>query len=140
MSLCAILKTFGWKTVLSISNQLFTEDSLMIHFYDFEQRIMFKGLKIILTNKFKNYLNEQHETMKFTLHIEETVSLSILDITINRQNNKFVTSVYRKPTFSSVFTNFESFIPEMHKRGLICFIEVLDYALDTKTFVGKFKL
>ena len=36
-----------------------------------------------------------------------------------RENNKFVTSVYRKPTFSSVFTNVESFIPEMHKRVLI---------------------
>ena len=38
---------------------------------------------------------------------------------ITLENNKFITSVYRKPTFSGVFTNFESFIPEMHKRGLI---------------------
>ena len=51
--------------------------------------------------------------------IEENGSLSFLDITITRENNKFVTSVYRKPTFSGIFTNFESFVPEMHKRGLI---------------------
>ena len=48
--------------------------------------------------------------------IEENGSLSFLDITITHENNKFVTSVYRKPTFSGVFTNFESFIPEMHER------------------------
>ena len=69
--------------------------------------------------KFKNYLNKQHKNIKFTLEIEENGSLSFLDITITRENNKFVTSVYRKPTFSGVFTNFEKFIQEMHKRGLI---------------------
>ena len=46
----AILKTFRWKTVLLISNQLFTDDSLMIHFYFFEQRIMLKSLRIISNN------------------------------------------------------------------------------------------
>ena len=42
----------------------------------------------------------------------------LLDITIRCENNKFVTSVYRKPTFNAVFTNFESFIPDKHIRGL----------------------
>ena len=41
-----------------------------------------------------------------------------MDITITRKNNKIVTLVYRKPTFSGVFTNFESFIPDMYKCGL----------------------
>ena len=65
--------------------------------------------------KFKNYLSKQHKNIKFMSEIEENGSLSFLDITITRENNKFVTSVYRKPTFSGVFTNFESFIPDMHK-------------------------
>ena len=60
--------------------------------------------------KFRNYLNKQHKNKKFTSEIEENGSLSFLDIKISRENNKFVTSVYRKPTFSGVFTNFESFI------------------------------
>ena len=38
---------------------------------------------------------------------------------ISRENNKFVTSIYRKPIFSGVFTNFESFIPDMRKGALI---------------------
>ena len=68
--------------------------------------------------KFRNYLYKQHENIKFTSEIEENVSLSFLDIKISHENNKFVTSVYQKPTFSGVFTNFESFIPDIYKRGL----------------------
>ena len=55
--------------------------------------------------KFKNSLNEQHKNIKLTS-----------EITINRENNKFVTSVYCKPTFSDVFTSFEGFIPDMCER------------------------
>ena len=51
--------------------------------------------------------------------IEENGSLSILDITITRKNNKFVTPVYLKSTFSDVLPNFERFLSDMHKRVLI---------------------
>ena len=70
-------------------------------------------------NKFRKYLNKQHKNIKFTSEIEENDLLSFLYIKISRENNKFVTSVYCKPTFSGVFTNFESFIPDIYKRGLI---------------------
>ena len=30
----------------------------------------------------------------------------------NCENDKFVTNIYRKKTFSGVYTNFKSFIPE----------------------------
>ena len=68
--------------------------------------------------KFRNYLNKQHKNIKFTSEIEENGSLSFLDIKISHENNKFVTSVYRKPTFSEIFTNFESFIRNLYKRWL----------------------
>ena len=68
---------------------------------------------------FRNYLNKQHKNIKFTSAIVENGSLSFFDIKISPENNKFVTSVYRKPTFSGVFTNFESFIPDIYKCGLI---------------------
>ena len=83
---------------------------------------------------FQNYLNKQHKNITFTSEIEENGSLSFPNITITSENNKLETLVYWKPTFSSVFTNFESFIPEIRKP---CFIEVLDYAPVTKTFIGK---
>ena len=69
--------------------------------------------------KFRNYLNKQHKNIKFTSEIEENGLLSFLDIKLNHENNKFVTSVYRNHTFSGVFTNYESFIPDIYKRGLI---------------------
>ena len=52
--------------------------------------------------KFKNYLNKQHKNIKFTSEIRENGSLSFLDITLTRENNKFVTSVYGKPSLHLV--------------------------------------
>ena len=69
--------------------------------------------------KFHLYLNCQHPNIKFTTDIEENNSISFLDIKINRDNNRFLTSVYRKPTFSGVFTNFGSYIPLSYRSGLI---------------------
>ena len=46
------------------------------------------------------------------LEIEKNSSLAFVDIPISLKNKKFVTSVYRKITFSSVFTNFEHFIAQ----------------------------
>ena len=69
--------------------------------------------------KFRLYLNCQHPNIKFTSEIEENNSISFLDIKINRDNNRFVRSVYRKPTFSGVFIDFDSYIPLSYKSGLI---------------------
>ena len=69
--------------------------------------------------KLKNYLNKQQKNIKCASKIEANQSLSFLDMKITSKNNRFVTSVYWKPTFSGVLTNFESFAPNMHKHGLI---------------------
>ena len=55
-------------------------------------------------------------SIKFTSEIEENGLLSFLDIKISCEN---VISVNRKPRFSGIFTNFESFILDICKRGLI---------------------
>ena len=69
--------------------------------------------------KSRLYLHCQHPNIKFTSEIEENNSIFFLDIKINRGNNRFLISVYRKPTFSGVFTNFDSYIPLSYKSGLI---------------------
>ena len=69
--------------------------------------------------KFRNYLNRQHKNIKFTSETENENSFSFLDIKITRDHNKFMTSVYGKPTFSGVFTNFGSFIPKSYKYNLL---------------------
>ena len=59
--------------------------------------------------------------IRFTLEIEDQKSFSFLDIKIIRNTEKraFETSVYRKCTFSGVFTNFKSFISMAYKTGLL---------------------
>ena len=65
--------------------------------------------------KFLNYMNSKHRNIKFTVELEENNSLAFLDIKIFRDSGKFQTSVYRKPRFSGVLTNFESFLPISYK-------------------------
>ena len=43
----------------------------------------------------------------------------MLDLQICHENGKFITSVYRKPTFTRVYTNYEGCIPTYQKRGLL---------------------
>ena len=69
--------------------------------------------------EFRGYFNCQHPNIKFTSEIDKKNSISFLDIKVNRFNNSFSTNIYRKVTFSGVFTNFESFIPISYKPNLI---------------------
>ena len=56
-------------------------------------------------------MNHQHSNIKFTFEVEKNDNFSFSDVKICRENNKFTTSVFKKPNFSGVFTNFDSFIP-----------------------------
>ena len=69
--------------------------------------------------KFQNYLNSKHRNIRFTCEKEHNNSMPFLDVLITRTSNGFKTSVYHKPTFSGVYSNFNSFISEEYKVGLI---------------------
>ena len=68
--------------------------------------------------KFVEYLKTKHPNIKFTFEHEHN-TFSFLNVKICRENNELTTSVYRKPTFSGVFTNFRSFIPTVQKFSLV---------------------
>ena len=68
---------------------------------------------------FVNYMKTKHPNIKFTSEFEENESFSFLDVEITRRINQLVTSVFRKATFSDVFTNFKSFMPVAYKCGLV---------------------
>ena len=70
-------------------------------------------------DKFREYLSSKHPNIKFSIEKEEDGCLPFLDVNIFRENDKFATNVYRKKTFSGVYTNFKSFVPETYKIGLI---------------------
>ena len=57
--------------------------------------------------------------MSFTTEREKQSRMSFLDIAIIRENKTFTTSVYRKPTFSGVYTHFDSFLPSTYKFGTV---------------------
>ena len=75
--------------------------------------------------KFKNYLNSKHRNMRFTCEKEHNnfaffrCSMPFSDILITRTINGFKTSMYHKPRFGGVCSNFNSFISEKYKAGLI---------------------
>ena len=69
--------------------------------------------------KFVDYMNHQHSNLKFAFEVEQNNSFSFLDVKIRRENDSFTASIYRKPTFSEVFTHFDSFIPASYKYGLV---------------------
>ena len=70
-------------------------------------------------SKFRNYFNTCHPNMSFSFEQEKNGKLSFLDIEVSREKGKFVTTVYRKPTFSGVYTHFESFLPTIYKFGMV---------------------
>ena len=65
------------------------------------------------------YMNSRHHKINLTKELEENNSLSFLDVLVFRNVDTLKTSIYRKPTFSGVFTNFNSFISTVYKHGLI---------------------
>ena len=120
--------TFSFHTMKKLA-EVFREGMLMMFLYFLNH--------LNLPTHFANIcpLN----TRNFTTEHENIGSLWFLDVKICRKNNEFVTSVYRKPTFSRVFTNYESFIPTYQKRDFYkhYFIGVLVYAVISKHFMWK---
>ena len=57
--------------------------------------------------------------MSFSFVQEKNGKLSFTDVEVSREKGKFVTTVYREPTFSGVYTHFESFLPTVYKFGMV---------------------
>ena len=53
-------------------------------------------------------MNKRHKNIKSSFKTEKDHSFSFLDVKICREKDKFATSVFRKDTFSGVYTNFSS--------------------------------
>ena len=64
-------------------------------------------------------LFKRHLNISFTVENEKDYRMSFLDVNIIREKDKFTTSVYRKPTFSGIYTHFDSVLPSSNKIGLL---------------------
>ena len=69
--------------------------------------------------RFLTFLNGQHPKIKFTIEKEKNNQLPFLDILNDSSSNKLVTSVYGKPTYTGLLTNYNSFTSPNYKKGLI---------------------
>ena len=69
--------------------------------------------------RFHSCLNSRHLNISFTIENEKDNRISFLDVNIIREKDKFRTSVYRKPTFSGIYTHFDSFLQSSNKIGLL---------------------
>ena len=70
-------------------------------------------------SKLADYFSSKHRNIKFTFELENNNILAFLDVNVYRDANKFSSTVHRKDTFSGVYSNFRSFMPETYKRGLV---------------------
>ena len=71
-------------------------------------------------NELLSFLNSRHDSIKFTIEFEEDNKIYFLDILLERcPDNSFSTSVYRKKTFTGLYTKWDSFTPRKYKINLI---------------------
>ena len=64
-------------------------------------------------------LSDLHPSLAFTKEEEKEKCLPFLDVMVERANNSFVMSVYRKPTFDGQYIPWDSFCPMKRKTNLI---------------------
>ena len=59
-----------------------------------------------IMDEFFNVLNNAHEAINFTIEKEKNEELAFLDVLVKRKENRFLTSVYIKKTFTVCYLNF----------------------------------
>ena len=85
------MEVIGWKIAQKLS--------------DLYNLFLFKKPKY--SQFFLEYINKKHDNMTFSIETEINGSLSFLDVIIFWENNKFLTSIFGKDTFSGEDTNFK---------------------------------
>ena len=71
--------------------------------YDDDCFVFFRSKKIM--NEFFNILNNAHDSTSFTMEKKELV---FLDVQVKREEDRFLTSVYKNKTFTDFYLNFQS--------------------------------
>ena len=72
-----------------------------------------------IANEFNQKLNTLHQDLVFTMESNTSNKLPFLDISVNLEENRFTTSIYKKPSNTDVLLNFHSCTPQSWKKNLI---------------------
>ena len=70
-------------------------------------------------NEFFSHLNSLHPSLHFTFEKECNRTLPFLDVLVEKNDHEFITSIYRKPTFTGQYIRWNSFCPMKRKTNLI---------------------
>ena len=68
---------------------------------------------------FLNYINKAHPNIKSTVEVENCQSFPFLDVRVSKTASGFSTSLFRKKTFTGLFSDFSSPTPKWYKITLI---------------------
>ena len=66
-----------------------------------------------------NQLRSLHPSLTFTHEKKVEGKFPFLDVIVEKSNTEFLTSVYRKPTFTGQYIRWDSFGPKSRKNNLI---------------------
>ncbi len=69
--------------------------------------------------KLAEYMSSKHPNIRFTYEEEANNVLPFLDVNVFRDADRLSSTVHRKDTFSGVYTNYMSFMPDTYKKGLV---------------------
>ena len=86
---------------------------------------------------FHQKLNSLHPALKFTVEKEQNNSLNFLDVSVEKEGTGFLTSIYRKPTFTGQYIRWNSFSPKQRKINLIKTLVHRALMICSKTKLGS---
>ena len=100
-------------------NKLFASNSKTVLYQRYVDDIFSIFATETQCDQFFAVLNSLHPSLRFTVEKEKDGVLPFLDVKVEKSSNEFLTSVYRKPTFTGLYTNWNSFEPTKRKTNLV---------------------
>ena len=69
--------------------------------------------------KFLARLNSLHPSLQFTMESEDEGKLPFMDVLVMREVNRYTTTIHRKPTFTGLYTRWDSYCAKERKIALM---------------------
>ena len=86
-------------------------------------------------DNFFGLLNTQHPNIKFTFEKQVTKQILFLGVLVKNDGDQFCTSVFRKETAISLFTNYLGFTAFSYKVGLVRTLLHLTFMISSGWFL-----
>ena len=88
-------------------------------------------------SSFLDVLNSLHPDLEFTIEMEENNRLPFLDVLVEKKDDYFTTSIFRKKTFTGLYQRWDAFSPEQVKINLIHMLVHRAVSICTKSMLEE---